>query len=69
MDLLEKLWLHGGGDKPVDRMWQLLPNSGEFEKRHDKIQDDLKDVCGADDFVTGELYALHRYSALSHNCC
>lgn len=56
VDLLEKLWLNGGGDKPIVREWQLQREAAGFEAKYNKIQDDLDDVCGADDFVTGEQF-------------
>ncbi len=39
MELLEKLWLEGGGDKPIHRTWDIKPQSGGFDKAYDKIQD------------------------------
>lgn len=57
VNLLEKLWLSGGGDKPVLRTWLLLPNAANFEEKYNKIQDDLDDVSGTDDFVSGKRIA------------
>ena len=54
VDLLERIWVDGGGEKPVDRMWLLRPESADFEDRFNKTQDNLDDVCGMDDFVTGK---------------
>ncbi len=61
MELLEKLWLEGGGDKPIHRSWDLQPQSGGFDKAYDKIQDELENECGADDFLTGTLLLLFYY--------
>ncbi len=57
MELLEKLWLEGGGDKPIPRTWDLQPQSGGFDKAY-KIQDELENGCGADYFLTGTLLLL-----------
>ena len=53
MELLAKLWTHGGGEKPVVRTWLLKRSHSNFEETYDHIQDDLEDVSGADDFTSG----------------
>ena len=52
MDLLSTLWKDGGGDKPVMRKW-ILPDSPEFQQKFDEIQQQLEELCGLDDFLTG----------------
>ena len=46
------LWKDGGGDKPAQRKWTLGRN---FHKKFDRIQDELEELCGLDDFLTGVL--------------
>ena len=53
VDLLEMIWLEGGGEKPVDRTWLLLPDVANFEDKFNQTQDHLEEVCGTDDFITG----------------
>ena len=55
MDLLETIWTQGGGEKPVSRTWLLQPSTAGFDDMYDRVQDELKEVCGADDFVTGKM--------------
>lgn len=52
VDLLSTLWKEGGGDKPVIRKW-ILPVSPEFHQKFDEIQQQLEELCGLDDFLTG----------------
>ena len=54
MELLERIWLGGGGEKPVDRTWLLLPDSANFEDKFNQTQDTLDEACGTDDFITGK---------------
>ena len=53
VQLLKSLWLEGGGDKPVNRVFLLPKNSTEFEAKFDEVQKDLDDLCGMDDLLTG----------------
>ena len=54
VELLERIWLGGGGEKPVDRTWLLLPDSANFEDKFNQTQDTLDESCGTDDFITGK---------------
>ena len=62
MELLAKLWYAGGGDKPTERIWLLLPNSASFEGRYDRIQDDLSEVGGANDFRSGKFEVVGHWA-------
>lgn len=53
VELMEKIWVDGGGEKPVERTWHLLPDSANFEDKFNETQDHLEDACGTDDFMTG----------------
>ena len=57
MELLERIWVDGGGEKPVERTWLLLPDSANFEDKFNETQDHLEDACGTDDFTTGSYVA------------
>ena len=52
VDLLTALWKQGGGDKPIMRKW-TLPNSPEFQAKFDEVQQQLEELCGLDEFLTG----------------
>ena len=54
-DLLADLWLAGGGDKPAIRVWTLPQHCSEFQFRFDSIQEQLEELCGMDDLLTGLL--------------
>lgn len=53
--LLTKLWKDGGGDKPRQRTWILSRNCEIFSKKYDEIQDELEELCGIDNLLTGIL--------------
>ena len=53
--LLADLWLTGGGDKPAVRVWTLPQHCSEFQSKFDSIQEQLEDLCGMDDLLTGLL--------------
>lgn len=53
VELMKKIWVDGGGEKPVERTWHLLPDSANFEDKFNETQDHLEDACGTDDFMTG----------------
>ena len=54
VDLLEMIWVSGGGEKPVERTWLLLPDLANFEDKFNQTQDHLEEACGTDDFITGQ---------------
>ena len=47
--------LAGGGDKPAIRVWTLPQHCSEFQFRFDSIQEQLEELCGMDDLLTGLL--------------
>jgi len=49
------LWKAGGGDKPKQRTWILSQKCEIFKKKYDEIQEELEDLCGIDDLLTGIL--------------
>jgi hypothetical protein len=53
--LLTNLWKLGGGDKPLLRKWTLPQPCPEFELRYDEIQEQLQEMCGLDELLTGIL--------------
>ena len=53
--MLTNLWIAGGGDKPTLRVWTLPRICSEFQERFDKIQEELVDLRGMDDLLTGVL--------------
>ena len=53
--LLVTLWKDGGGDKPTQRNWILGRDNSHFHKKFDKIQEELEELCGLDDLLTGVL--------------
>ena len=53
--MLTDLWVDGGGDKPRVRIWILPRSCNEFPSKFDEIQEQLKDLCGMDDLITGVL--------------
>ena len=55
VNLLADLWLAGGGDKPAIRVWTLFHHCSEFQFRFDSIQEQLEELCGIDDLLTGFL--------------
>ena len=55
MTLLTDLWKAGGGGKPKQRTWLLSQNSEVFITKFDEIQEELEELCGSDDLLTGNL--------------
>jgi len=55
VDLLQELWVDGGGSKPKLRIWKLPRHSPEFEEKFDRIQEELAELSGKDDLLTGVL--------------
>ena len=53
--LLVTLWKDGGGDKPTQRNWILGRDNSHFHKKFDKIQEELEELFGLDDLLTGVL--------------
>ena len=48
-------WVAGSSANQKPRKWKLPKNCDEFEKKYDHIQDQLEQLCGLDDLVTGIL--------------
>lgn len=49
------MWTSGGVDKPKVRTWILARDNEAFQKKFDGIQEQLQDLCGTDDLLTGVL--------------
>ena len=49
------MWTKGSVDRPKVRTWVLSRDSEVFQKKFDDIQDQLQDLCGTDDLLTGVL--------------
>ena len=54
--LFTDTWTNGGVEKPKVRSW-VLPRDSQvwqvFQHKFDSIQDQLEDLCGTDDLLTG----------------
>lgn len=55
VNLLADLWLAGDRDKPAIRVRTLPHYCSEFQFRFDSIQEQLEELCGMDDLLTGLL--------------
>lgn len=55
MNLFQKIWTSGGGDKLKLRDWILPRDSTKFKAKFDEIQGQLEELCGRDDLLTGVL--------------
>ena len=51
--LLTEVWKAGGGDKPKVQMWVMPSDCLVFQAKFDKVQEQLEDLCGMDDLLTG----------------
>lgn len=48
-------WIEGGGSKPKLCVWKLPEECPEFEEKFDIIQEQLADLSGKDELLTGVL--------------
>jgi hypothetical protein len=53
--LLTEVWKAGGGDKPKVQTWIMPSDCSAFQTTFDKVQEQLEDLCGMDDLLTGVL--------------
>ena len=53
--LLTEVWKAGGGDKPTVQMWVMPSDCSDFQAKFDRVQEQLEDLCGMDDLLTGVL--------------
>lgn len=55
VELLTDVWTAGGGDKPVLQTWLMPSDCAYFQAKFDQVQEQLEDLCGMDDLLTGVL--------------
>ena len=53
--LFTDMWINGSVDRPKVRTWLLSHDSEVFQNKCDDIQEQLQDLCGFDDLLTGVL--------------
>ena len=53
VELLTNVWTTGGGDKPVLQTWLMPSECADFQAKFDQVQEQLEDLCGMDDLLTG----------------
>ena len=52
---LTEVWTSGRGEKPKIQTWVMLSDCLVFQNKFDEVQEQLEDLCGMDDLLTGVL--------------